>query len=666
MKRISIIALFIVFAFSAQAQRFEWATGYTVEEHNDRSIVGGITDSLGNLYILGNCDASSVWDGTEYVLPSINKSTKNMPTDVLIAKISTEGEMVWKKVVFSNNESRNLGNDIKIMGDTAFACMIDFTPPTMHNYTYYLDTFLFGLSNYPIDISHFASGTWTAFLVFDFDGNIIEQHFLCITYTDADGNDIVKRLPQDTIPWLLGKSYEEYASFDFDSEGNIYISRRTKDKCSSDSICTVENGAICGLKFWVDRRLAGEYRIDGERKQGYPQILKFSPHFDTLLACRNVVQKWNRILDGAKKITTKVDSYGNVYCVPVYHNNSGTLNSVDTFIIDSLRRIEYIHNTGEFSFLMSYNHNLNARWIIAYNDDIINGIVNDYIGNRFNDISFDYDSNLIFLSAASGRRVSLEDTLHYYSVLSYRGRTLPLKDGVSIASFYNTDSIPEMHSYSVVPSIVGSELLGAYRERGNLYCKNNRVALQCYYYGGIRLPSQTIRYNTVYHTGIGLMVFDYMGNLIDGIDYDCMLTNCNTNYSGPIVAHDSVLYLCNLLKTSAQFGDISFPVYGETNVIAKYVDTAFMHLYVRPTHGISTVSAVAPRVYPVPAIDRLHFDCPAGGVPTAVAAISLSGWRMPLTATASSADVSCLAPGVYLLEITTPKDKYYTKFIKGR
>ena len=160
------------------------------------------------------------------------------------------------------------------------------------------------------------------------------------------------------------------------------------------------------------------------------------------------------------------------------------------------------------------------------------------------------------------------------------------------------------------------------------------------------------------------MVFDYMGNLIDGIDYGCMLTNCNTNYSGPIVAHDSVLYLCNLLKTSAQFGDISFPVYGETNVIAKYVDTAFMHLYVRPTHGISTVSAVAPRVYPVPATDRLHFDCPAGGVPTAVVAISLSGWRMPLTATASSADVSCLAPGAYLLEITTAKDKYYTKFVK--
>lgn len=664
MKRISIIALFIVFAFSAQAQRFEWAKGYTVSQNSYRSIVGGITDSLGNLYILGNCDASSVWDGAEYVLPSINKTAKNLSNSVLIAKINTEGEMAWKKVVFSNNNQRNLGNDIKKMGDTAFACMMDFTPPKMHNNTYYLDTLLVGMSNYPIDISHFGSGSWTAFLVFDFDGNIIEQHFLCITYTDADGNDIVRRLPQDTIPWLMGQSYGEYASFDFDSEGNIYISRRTNDKCSSDSICTVENGAICGLKFWVDRRLAGEYRVEGERKQGYPQILKFSPHFDTLLACRNMVQKWPRVQDGARKITTKVDRYGNVYCVPVYHNNSGALNSVDTFVVDSLRRIEYIHNTGEFSFLMSYDNNLNARWIISYDDHIFNGNVNNHIFKQFHDIDFDYDSNLVFLSATSGRTTA-GDTLNYMSTLTYRGRLLPIKDGVSIASFYNTDSIPVMHSYSVVPAIKSAQISG-HGSSGNLYCKNNRVVLQCDYFGGIRLPSQTIRYNTLYHSGIGLLVYDYIGNLIDGIDYDCVLSNCITNYPGPIVAHDSVLYLCNLLAANAQFGDISFPVYGETNVIAKYVDTAFMHPYVRPTHGISTAAAVAPRVYPVPATDRLHFDSPAGSVPTAVAAISLSGWRMPLTATASSADVSCLAPGAYILEITTAKEKYYTKFIKGR
>ena len=151
MKKLFVFVLLAV-ATLTQAQRFEWAKGYSVESGSYRSIVGGVTDSLGNLYILGNCDASSVWDGAEYVLPSINKTAKNLPNSVLIAKINTEGEMAWKKVVFSNNNQRNLGNDIKKMGDTAFACMMDFTPPKMHNNTYYLDTLLVGMSNYPIDI----------------------------------------------------------------------------------------------------------------------------------------------------------------------------------------------------------------------------------------------------------------------------------------------------------------------------------------------------------------------------------------------------------------------------------------------------------------------------------------------------------------------------------
>ena len=101
MKKISIIAILIVSALSVHAQRFEWAKGFTVSNEYWH-ILGGITDSLGNLYILGNCDASSVWDGAEYVLPSINKTAKDLPNNVLIAKISTEGEMVWKKVIFAN------------------------------------------------------------------------------------------------------------------------------------------------------------------------------------------------------------------------------------------------------------------------------------------------------------------------------------------------------------------------------------------------------------------------------------------------------------------------------------------------------------------------------------------------------------------------------------
>jgi len=654
MKRLFIFALFVFSIFVATAQRFEWAKGYTVLDHREEYIESAATDSLGNLYILGRCDASSVWNDTEYITPSINRPTKDFPLDALIAKISTEGEMVWKKVVFCQYSNAD-PSDMKKIGDTAIACMINFAPPHNSNYTYYLDTFLFGFSDYPIDVSHLNTGEITAFLVFDFDGNIIEQHYLWITYTDADGNDITITYPNDTIPWFGAQSYID-ASFDIDLEGNIYVSRRAYDLCSADSICSVENGAIHGMKFWVDRRLVGEYRIEGKRKLDESQILKFSPHFDTLQVCRYVLEGRVGIpafTEYESKI--RVDQQGNLYYMQMFAILPDTLNIL---IFDSLSDVS--HSWGNendvVSYLVKFGTDLDAKWIIAFDNTITQ--VNRLLGMYVWDFTIDEDSNLVFIYPFS-LRSTYRDTVNMFSTLTYHGRILDLKGGAFFCAFENVDSNPPpLHSYGEVPSkyAEGSKPGGI--------CKNNRVFLQSMYGGGITFPSQTITHGT-YEDGYALTVFDYSGRVIDGIDYGVVSRNVN-HYAGPTVLHDSVLYLCTLLSSSAQFGDISFPVYGETNVIAKYVDTAFMHLYVRPTHGISTVSAVEPRVYPVPATDRLHFDCPAGSVPTAVAAISLSGWRMPLTATASSADVSCLAPGVYLLEITTPKDKYYTKFIKVR
>ena len=60
MKKTIIIALLALVATISQAQRFEWAKGFEVENNGSR-LVGGITDSLGNLYILSIMDALSSW-----------------------------------------------------------------------------------------------------------------------------------------------------------------------------------------------------------------------------------------------------------------------------------------------------------------------------------------------------------------------------------------------------------------------------------------------------------------------------------------------------------------------------------------------------------------------------------------------------------------------------
>ena len=156
-------------------------------------------------------------------------------------------------------------------------------------------------------------------------------------------------------------------------------------------------------------------------------------------------------------------------------------------------------------------------------------------------------------------------------------------------------------------------------------------------------------------------MFDYSGNTINAIDYNSYSIN---NAPGGIVVHDSAIYLLNLLTTSARFGDIDFPAYGPTNCIAKYVDTAFTHPYVRPVHGITVAdgrSSIA--VHPNPARDRLFFDLPAGSVRSACA-ISATGIRTPLPLRANGADISALAPGLYIIEIDTPTEKYHSKVVK--
>ena len=649
MKKICLLLPLLIAAFTMNAQRFDWATGYTVDSENKR-IVGGVTDSTGNLYILGYCNFSSKWDGDEYVIPSINKTAKSEdPPSVVIAKINTEGEMVWKKVIFGNNGTGGYPNCIRKIGDSAFACMVGFCPPTSQHYTYFLDTLIIGDSEYPINPINFGTAMWTAYLVFDFDGNLIEQHYLNITYTDADGNDIVYYAGPQQIPYRYG-NYYEFATFDIDKEGNIYICRRALD-CFGPTI-SVENGVIQGLKFWVDRRLAGIYSIQCRPPLETPQMVKFSPHFDTLLACRYVMQRSDSIETeyynygsyfGSK---TKVDSNGNVYfmhfMLPGRHNSN-------TIIIDSLAGISFSHTEKNtwISFLVKYDSQLNARWAIAFGDSVINNTLQSRI--IFNDYDFDTDSNLLLIFAQTGRS-TYRDTVNLYSVMTYQGTPLKIKSNTFFCAFDNNDTNPTLHSYGVVPELFidGPYLSGK--------CKNNRVFMQNQYGGGIKFPTQTINLSNIYKAGVALTVFDYSGRVIDGIDYGIETQNAN-NCLGPIVLHDSVLYLCNNFCASPTFGSIHYPVFDRANVIARYVDTAFMHPYVRPTHGINTVTAEPElTLAPNPTTGALTVSCEA-----AIEAVELYDMQgrcvlsRECSGTLAVLDLKALPAGTYVLVAHTAK-----------
>ena len=327
----------------------------------------------------------------------------------------------------------------------------------------------------------------------------------------------------------------------------------------------------------------------------------------------------------------------------------------DTVVIDSIADISfsYIGINRRASFLVRYDTELNAKWVIAFEDKNVSPTAFSSM-TTISDFDFDYDSNLLFLYAVTGRG-SYRDTVNIWSTLTYNGIPLNLKSNTFFCAFDNNDTNPTLHSYNRVPEMY----LASTNVHGK--CGNNRVILQNRYGGGITFPSQTINLSSIYDDGFAMTMFDYSGRVIGGVDYG--IETQSDNREGPIIQHDSILYLCNLFRSNARFGDIDFTMLGPTNCIAKFVYPALMHPYVWTPIGIGNTQAEQPKVYPVPATDVLHFVVP-NGTATKATAISLLGNKTALPTKGNSADISTLAPGAYILEISTGKVKYYSKFLK--
>ena len=669
-KALAAAALLLVFfaprsvVFGQSGGHFEWAKGFGTgsPESGRCRITGSVTDSLGNLYILGRFRNDSEW-GTgwdaERLLPMAPYGPGPNNTNILIAKISPDGEMVWKKVIHSNNGAGNYPKDIKKVGDTAFACLVEMFLPTEDHYTYYLDTLIRGRSDYPIASMYVENPMRTAFIMFDFEGNVLEQHFLYLTYTDTTGNDIVNfyNYNIDTTPWFRSNIYMN-SSFDIDGNGNIYISRVSGDIL--DDSFNAQDGSIRGVKFWVDGRQVGKYFNVSKPRFWYPQIIKFSPHFDTLLAYRYIVQSNSNDVSYSPvhNTSTLVDKNGNIFFSNTlikngYQYDTITIDSIYGFSFDTPDRSQII------AYLVNLDSALNTQCIITLKDSVIN-MSNSPSMTIFHDLYIDNDSNLLFVSASTSRGTVM-DTLNFYSILTLHDIPLSLKNNTFVMSFKKNNNTLEMYSYCVVPSIFQSNAESLVH--GNLFSKNNRIFIQSQYVGGVRLPFGNVRFSNHGDWGMGLIVFDYQGNLIGGYDYNALSPN---NDPGPIALHDSAIYISGELYSDATFGDITFGLNGfsQTTYIAKLIDTSFTTPYVGPTNSnITTKKYDRLFIFPNPAFDIINLNFESEPI-IEVSAISITGRKTPLLFNESYIGVSELQQGLYILEIVTIKDKYHSKFIK--
>ncbi len=648
-------------AFCQSGGHFEWVKGWGTSENYGCDIRGSVTDSVGNLYILGQFRNDSEWGtgwSAERLLPMAPYGPNANTPNVIIAKISPDGEMVWRKVIHTNNSTSNTPYDIKKVGDTAFACLVQMRLPTEDCHTYYLDTLIPDRSDYPVSSMYVRSAVRTAFIMLDFEGNVIEQHFLYQTYTDTAGNDIVKYYPNDTVPWYSGHWFRE-PSFDIDGDGNIYICRASKDWLN-DSV-NAQNGTIRGIKFWVDNRKVGECINESRPMFWYPQIMKFSPHFDTMLASRYIVQKNCNIEYELTYLGTKLDANGNVYTILHMYQIGDYL--ADSIIIDSLQNIYYKHNDKavEKDILVQFSDDLTPNWLITLDDSVISTNTDAPSWLLFQSIDFDYDNNILYLSAGTVR-ATFCDTINFYSILTYRGTPLRIKNNAFFIAFNLEHNPPELYSYGVAPGIMESAICENVNN-GVIY-KGNRVFMQSKFIGGMKFPGRTIRFSTKYDRGVGFAIFDSQGNVIGGENYNSISPN---NQTSALSLHDSILYLMGTLTTDAQFGDIPYPIQiGKSRqvYIAKYVDTSFMTPYVRPTNNrMATPIDDALLLYPNPASGKTSINAIDEPI-VEISALSMSGVKTFVPYSGNTIDTESLQPGIYILEIVTLHNKYHHRFIK--
>ena len=657
-------------AFASQAQRWEWVKGYGTQASNGFEIIGTVTDNEDNLYFLGEFHTDAHWDG-EPLLPSELYPGISGP-HVIIAKISPTGDMVWKKVIASGGSCSAF--DIKKVGDSAFACMIDFTGPNLLYKLCWLDTLLVGDGDYPqqreipsMPMTVFDGSRPTAYLKFGFDGTLQEQHFLHLTYVDNYGRDIIhENVTGDYSYIYTGVLY--FPRFDIDRTGNIYILSQPDGlvHLGPGNEYSVADGQIQTVKVWVDNRMVGTIDTRHRPKAWYPHMMKFSPHFDTLLADRYIIQDYiNGRADNDLKISLGLDRNCNIYVTlslqPIFDSIC-----LETIIFDSLQRLTanidlYDINIG---YLIVYDSVLNTKRVLHLDD----GFDERHCYTEFRPVSFDYDSNIVFFSGEYANYRGCEGNVP----LILRG----LDRDTTLYNIYNDCFVLKFDLDTwefkgmLKPQACMCEL-GGYgrRDYNNIVTKDNRVFMQIIHSGALTLPSGTFRGADDYVQSSAVVIFDYAGNVIGG-DHSRQFGFERRN--GPLALVDSVLYVVQITNNPATFGDYTVHPNGKWySFVAKYVDTSFMSVqpYTPPAPPTppeavqTTVESGTLTLYPNPTTGEMRLKAAEGRV-LAASIVSASGVRQPTAVDGDRIDVSRLSAGIYFVTVTTDTGIYTVKFVK--
>ena len=579
MKKVILLVLILNFQFSIlnslRAQGFEWVSTYSGPEIRSSDeptnrIIGSCVDSSGNTYILGEFSPQAFFCG-ERLLP-FDIITTPIHKAVVIAKLSSSGDLLWHKAIY-NGRFSCYAHALRMVGDSSIMAMVRFYLPnnsSVVNYRdlYYLDTLLTGNDDLmPTD--SLDDDNNTAFITLDFDGNAIERHLLRVGWLDSNGNALTINVTSNSSNSNKLKTDPfSTESFNIDSEGNIYIIRAVAERVigSNDLEWRLDDGTISALKIVVDGTHNLYYPIPYRTALWNMQILKFSPHFDSLI--------------DAVYIFDSTLSY-NVH--PLFKVYSFEMDAQNNLYVNMEGRQQYpsgiriansnsLHLVGESSirptWILKYNPQLEATGLVQLSyespsnnpSDITVLLLYPYIDNNTNSL---FVPGLVSWTESMEHFIYNDDTLNFANMTAFWLRLD--KDNLNLLSYGQARSVE--NGRCAVP------LLAAY---------NNRVFAQAKFMNGMYFGDMLYSTSNSGDWDRWLAIWDYNGRAID-LPIHFNVRSPDDIFNAPIIK-DSILYLTGSAYEDITFGDITTQNHGNSQAfIAKYVDPAFAEPYVHPS-----------------------------------------------------------------------------------
>ena len=584
MKKVLFLAILILnsqflILNSLRAQGFEWVKTYTGEEVSGSDdptnrVIGSCVDSAGNLYILGEFSPQAQLCG-ERLLP-MDVITTPIKSAVVIAKLSPSGDLLWHKAIYNGKESC-YAYALRMVGDSSVMIMATLYLPrtNLNRNLYYLDTLLTGNDDYLMPTDSVTSTNYTAFITFDLDGNAIERHLVCVGFKDSNGNDITDRFRMggsSVYSDKLAARGLSYENFNVDSEGNIYVVRSVHmdnvigalpcDTCERLT-WSISDGTIGALKIVVDGTHNLFYPIPSRTALWNQQIMKFSPHFDSLLDAVYLFDStllYNANSPSFKIYSFEIDAQNNLYLNMEGRRLPGSVG------IANSNSLHLGDSTPRPTWILKYNPQLEATGLVQLSFESSSTMPPQLLLLH---LYIDTNTNSLFVPGLMAWSMSVDHTFYNHDTLDFANQTafwLRLnKDDLRLLSY--GQARPGGNGKGSVPH------LAAY---------NNRVFAQ------VKFQNSMDFGDTMYNTpnsgdwDIGFVIWDYSGREVEMVARYGVSGLAN-QVNAPILK-DSILYLTGSAYEDFTFGDITTYNYGYSQVfIAKYVDTAFMHPYLHPS-----------------------------------------------------------------------------------